>query len=59
MVLAISIALLCAIPTWLLWNWLMPEIFGLKTLSFTEALGIFALCSCLFKSWNTSGKSKD
>ncbi|MDR0560193.1 MAG: hypothetical protein LBG92_08470 [Prevotellaceae bacterium] len=32
----------------LLWNWLMPEIFGLATVSFWQALGLFALCKILF-----------
>jgi len=32
----------------LLWNWLMPEIFGLPELSFLQALGLFLLCKLLF-----------
>lgn len=32
----------------LLWNWLAPSIFGLRPLTFWEALGLLALCRILF-----------
>lgn len=32
----------------LLWNWLMPELFGLPSLSFCQAAGLLALCKILF-----------
>lgn len=32
----------------LLWNWLMPEIFGLQALSFWQAVGLLVLCKILF-----------
>lgn len=32
----------------LLWNWLMPLIFGLTTITFLQALGILALSKILF-----------
>ncbi len=32
----------------LLWNWLMPALFGLVTISFWQALGIFILARILF-----------
>ncbi|MDR3058060.1 MAG: hypothetical protein ACK5KL_21400 [Dysgonomonas sp.] len=32
----------------LLWNWLMPVIFGLITINFWQALGIFILARILF-----------
>jgi hypothetical protein len=28
--LIIGIAILFSVPTWLLWNWLVPDIFGLR-----------------------------
>lgn len=31
-----------------LWNWLMPTIFGLTTLSFWQAIGLFILARLLF-----------
>jgi hypothetical protein len=33
----------------LLWNWLMPDIFGLKQLNYWQAWGLLILCSILFK----------
>ena len=32
----------------LLWNWLMPSIFGLGAISFWQALGLLVLCRLLF-----------
>lgn len=32
----------------LLWNWLMPEIFGLPCISFLQAAGLLLLCKILF-----------
>jgi hypothetical protein len=42
----------------LLWNWLMPEIFGLKRLNYWQAWGLFALCSILFKGMGSSDSSR-
>ena len=39
----------------LLWNWLMPEIFGLKTLTYWQAWGVFALSCLLFGRIGGSG----
>jgi hypothetical protein len=50
-------AILMALPTMLLWNWLMPEIFGLKTISFWQALGLLMLSGFLFKSTTSSSKN--
>ncbi|MDR1552329.1 MAG: hypothetical protein LBS69_02545 [Prevotellaceae bacterium] len=33
--------------TMLLWNWLMPSIFGLKTITFWQALGLLAFVRIL------------
>ena len=42
----------------LLWNWLMPLIFGLKTLTYWQAWGLLLLCSILFKNpGGNSGRS--
>ena len=32
----------------LLWNWLVPSVFGLRPLTFWEAAGMLALCRILF-----------
>jgi hypothetical protein len=34
--------------TQLLWNWLLPPLFGWKELSFWQALGMLMLCRILF-----------
>ena len=31
-----------------LWNWLMPDIFGITTLTFWQTLGVLLLCKLLF-----------
>ena len=35
----------------LLWNWLIPDIFGLGAINFWQALGLFALTRILFGSF--------
>jgi len=41
------IGLVLSIPLCLLWNWLMPNIFGLPTISILEAFGLSALVTFL------------
>ncbi len=36
-----------------LWNWLMPEIFGLKRVDYWQAWGLLVLCTILFKSFGS------
>jgi hypothetical protein len=35
----------------LLWNWLLPSLFGWREITFWQALGLLALCRILFGSW--------
>lgn len=44
------LAVLIALPVMFFWNEVVPDIFGLKTISFTQALMLSGLTSCLFKS---------
>jgi membrane protein required for beta-lactamase induction len=53
---AIAIVLL-GYPLMLLWNWLMPIIFGLPEITFWQAIGLNLLSTILFKS--TTIKNKD
>jgi hypothetical protein len=39
----------------LLWNWLAPTLFGLRQITFWEALGLLALCRILFGGFGLSG----
>jgi uncharacterized membrane protein len=43
------LAVILGYPIMLLWNWLMPEIFGLREITFWQAIGINILCHLLFK----------
>jgi len=41
-----------------LWNWLMPDIFGLKRLDYWKAWGLLVLCLILFKSWGSGSNNR-
>jgi len=47
--LGLLLAIMVSVPTWLLWNWLMPSIFGLPEISLLEAFGLLILSGLLFK----------
>lgn len=57
-VLLVIFSLLLALPVMWLWNWLMPIIFKLPTLTVWQAWGLNVLCSFLFKSSYTNTKEK-
>jgi hypothetical protein len=38
-----------------LWNWLLPDLFGFKQLTFWPALGLLALCRILFGGFGMRG----
>jgi hypothetical protein len=42
---------LCGYVLMSLWNWLMPDLFGLRTLGFWQALGLLLLSKILFGGW--------
>ncbi len=54
---AVGLCLLMSIPTMLLWNWLMPSIFGLRQITWLEALGLMLLVHFLFGT-PSRGKSE-
>ena len=43
-------AIIFILPTMLLWNWLMPAIFGLTKITWLQALGLNILSGILFRS---------
>lgn len=47
------ISLVLALPVMLLWDWLMPILFGLPPITWLQAWGLMLLCSFLFKSHST------
>mgnify|MGYP003705311139 FL=1 len=52
----ILVVLVFTLPTYFLWNWLMPDLFNLPYINFWQALGINFLSSILFKSYNINSK---
>ncbi len=52
------VSLLLALPVKLLWNWLMPVIFGLPVITFWQAAGLMLLISILFR-WSVSFKTSE
>lgn len=51
------IGLILALPVMWLWNWLMPSIFGLTSITWIQAWGINILCGFLFKPTVNVNKS--
>lgn len=43
-----AVSLLFAVPFMLLWDWLMPAIFGLKEITLLQAWGLPVLFGCFF-----------
>lgn len=64
-IIVITLVLLFGYITMQLWNWLMPEIFGLGAINYWQALGIIVLAKILFggfgdhKSKRSSKKAND
>jgi hypothetical protein len=56
-ILGIGLLFLFGLVVMALWNWLMPEIFGLKTLTYWQAWGVLALSCILFGKIGGSGSS--
>lgn len=50
------VAALMSLPVMLLWDWLMPTIFGLPEITWLQAWGLLFLCGLLFKSHITTNK---
>ena len=42
----------------LLWNWLLPPLFGWRQLTFWQALGMLALCRILFGGFGMHGSTR-
>ncbi len=51
LLIAAAMALLFGLVLMWLWNWLMPEIFGLPAISFWQAWGLVVLSHILFKTF--------
>ena len=53
------LSVIMAFPVKWLWNWLMPEIFGLPVISVLQAWGMSMLSSLLLKPSPTKVEKKD
>jgi hypothetical protein len=42
----------------LLWNWLLPPLFGWREVTFWQALGLLALCRILFGGFGFRGSTR-
>jgi hypothetical protein len=51
-----AISVLFAIPEMRLWNSVMPEVFGLKEISWGQMTCLSLLCGMLLKSYTPSNK---
>ena len=49
-IIAAVFAAAVSIPTWLLWNWLMPGVFGLPNVTLAQSFGLLLLSGFLFGS---------
>lgn len=58
-ILFVAVGALFSLPVWLLWNGLMPQLFGLTKITWFQAWGLMVLCSFLFKSSSISNKKED
>lgn len=54
-ILAVLFALLFGAVVMLLWNWLMPELFGLKVIGYWQAFGLVLLAKILFGGFGSHG----
>jgi len=57
-ILAVLFGLLVGFLVMYLWNWLMPMLFGLKTITFWQAFGLVVLAKILFGSFGGHGKDE-
>ena len=51
------VAFILGFPLMILWNWLMPSIFGLREIGFWEAIGMNVLAYILFGKTSPNTKS--
>ena len=49
-VIAAVFAAAVSIPTWILWNWLVPDIFGLQNITLLQSFGLMLLSGFIFGS---------
>lgn len=55
---AVVFAVIGGIIVSYLWNWLMPMVFGLPTITIIQAIGLTALSQILFSKTTVNSKSE-
>ena len=56
-ILTVGVGLLIAFPVMWLWNYVIPDVFGLSTIVFWQAFALYTLSSILFKDTATVSKN--
>ena len=57
-ILTVGVGLLIAFPVMWLWNYVIPDVFGLSTIVFWQAFALYSLCNTLTKGvTGTVGKN--
>lgn len=46
-------------PLWVLWNWLMPVLFGLPVITFGQAIGLSCLSMLIIQPWFIVGRNSE
>ena len=54
---SLILSLILTFPAMWIWNYLMPKIFGLPTLTFWQTYGLQVLVSCFIPIRTTGGKN--
>ena len=57
--LIVLVGFILGFPLMFLWNWLMPMLFNLPTITFWQAVGLNLLSGILFNKTNFNNKSND
>lgn len=58
LVLAVGLGALYGYLIMVLWNWLLPELFGFKAITWIQGWGISVFASLLFQSTTSSSSKK-
>lgn len=56
---SIIIACICSLLFMFIWNWVIPNIFGLPTISFLQSLGLIALIDVVYAYIHVIRDKKD
>jgi hypothetical protein len=49
-IVSVILGAVIAIPVMLLWDWVVPSLFGLPEITYFQAWGLYILCVILFQS---------